>query len=305
MRTPAPSRFEPELVATKLHVPRLRPGVVPRRELVSRLVAERDRKLTLVCAPAGWGKSTLLSEWHGSPEETRPFAWLSLDPADQDPVRFWSYAIGALRSVRPGLGQAVAAALRSAGPDLIDVVVTPLINELAAVSAPLVLVLDDYHLVRSEPVHESVAFMLRHLPPTLHLAIASRADPPLPIGVLRVAGEVTEIRAADLRFNAVEAEKLLNGSLRLALDPSDVELLLRRTEGWAAGLQLAALSARNLEDRHAFVRDFDGSDWLLGDYLREVLADQAPALRDFLLQTSILERLCGSLCDAVTGRDDG
>jgi LuxR family transcriptional regulator, maltose regulon positive regulatory protein len=301
----ASSRFEPTLVATKLHVPRLRPGFVPRRELVARLVAEGDRKLALVCAPAGWGKSTLLSEWQASPEETRPFAWLSLDPADHDPVRFWSYAIGALRSVRPGLGSGPVAALRSAGPDLVDVVVTPLINELAELPAPLVLVLDDYHEVRAESIHASLAFLLRHLPATLQLAIASRADPPLPVGALRAAGQVTEIRAADLRFSEAEAEELLNGSLALGLDPADVGVLRKRTEGWAAGLQLAALSARPLENRHAFVRDFAGSDWLLGDYLREVLADQPPSLRDFLLQTSILERLCAPVCDAVTGRGDG
>jgi LuxR family maltose regulon positive regulatory protein len=304
MTAGAALRFEPELVATKLNVPRLRPGLVQRRELVSRLVAANDRKLTLVCAPAGWGKSTLLSEWHASSDESRPFAWVSLDAADQDPVRFWSYAIGALRTVEPQLGAASTAALRSAGPDLLDVVVTPVINELAALPAPIVLVLDDYHLVRSEPVHTSLAFALRHLPPTLHLAIASRADPPLPLGALRAAGEMTEIRAADLRFDEAEAGKLLNGSLGLRLDPGDVELLRRRTEGWAAGLQLAALSARTLENRHAFARDFAGSDRLLGDYLREVLADQGESLRDFLLQTSVLERLSAPLCNAVTGRGD-
>jgi LuxR family maltose regulon positive regulatory protein len=300
----ASSPFEPVLVATKLHVPRLRPGVVPRRELVTRLVAGRDCKLTLVCAPAGWGKSTLISEWHAAPEETRPFAWLSLDPADHDPVRFWSYAIAALRSVRPGLGTAPAAALRSAGPDLVDVVVTPLINELAELPAPLVLVLDDYHMVRAESIHASLAFLLRHLPATLQLAIASRADPPLPVGALRAAGQVTEIRAADLRFGEAEAEELLNRSLGLGLDRADVDLLRRRTEGWAAGLQLAALSARTVENRHEFVSDFAGNDWFLGDYLRELLADQPASLRDFLLQTSILERLSAPLCDAVTGRDD-
>ena len=299
------SQFEPVLVATKLHVPRLRPGFVSRRELVARLVAERDRKLTLVCAPAGWGKSTLLGEWHASPDERRPFAWLSLDPGDHDPVRFWSYAIGALRTVRPELGTSGLAALRSAGPDLVDVVVAPLINELAALAAPLVLVLDDYHFVRAEPVHESLAFLLRHMPPTLHLAIASRADPPLPVATLRAAGQVTEIRAADLRFSDTEAVGLLNGSLGLDFDPADVEVLRRRTEGWAAGLQLAALQARTFENRHAFVQDFAGSDRLLGDYLREVIADQPPSLRDFLLQTSVLERLCAPICDAVTGRDDG
>jgi LuxR family transcriptional regulator, maltose regulon positive regulatory protein len=267
---------EPVLVATKLHVPALRPGLVRRQELLSRLFSERDRKLTLVCAPAGWGKSTLLSEWHASPEETRRFAWLSLEPADHDPVRFWSYALGALRSARPDLGTASVTALRSAGPDLVDVVVAPLINELAALPEPLVLVLDDYHLVRSERIHRSLEFLLRHLPATLHLAIATRADPPLPLGALRAAGQVTEIRAADLRLSEEEAEELLNGSLGLGLDPADVELLRERMEGWAAGLQLAGLSARTVEDRHAFVRDLAGSDRLIGDYLRELLADQSP-----------------------------
>ena len=304
MGTAAPAQFEPDLVATKLHLPRPRLGAVPRVDLVARLVAGRERKLTLVCAPAGWGKSTLLGEWHAAPEEQRPFAWLSLDASDHDPVRFWRYAIAALRSVRPELGAAPLSALRSAGPDLVDVVVAPLINELTALPEPLVLVLDDYHLVRAEPVHASVAFLLRHLPPTLHLAIASRADPPLPVGRLRAAGEVTEIRAADLRFSESEAAALLNSSLGLDLEADDVALLRKRTEGWAAGLQLAALSARAVDDRRAFVRGFAGDDRLLGDYLREVLADQPPSLRDFLLQTSILERLCAPLCDAVTRRDD-
>jgi len=303
--TATSSTFEPVLVATKLHVPSFRPGLVPRRELVALLVTARERKLTLVCAPAGWGKSTLLSEWAASPEESRPFAWLSLDPADHDPVRFWSYVIGALRSVQPDLGTGPLISLRSAGPDLVDVVVAPLINELAALEEQLVLVLDDYHLVRSEPVHASLAFLLRHLPATLHLAVASRADPPFPVARLRAAGQVTELRAADLRFSEGEAEALLNGSLGLGLDPPDVELLRTRTEGWAAGLQLAALSARTLDDRHSFVTGLAGSDRLIGDYFRELLGDQPLSLRDFLLETSILGRLCAPLCDAVTGRSDG
>lgn len=295
---------EPVLVATKLHVPPHRPGLVRRRGLLDRLVGERHRKLTLVCAPAGWGKSTLLGEWGTSPDETRPFAWLSLDPADSDPVRFWSYAIGALREVRPGFGAAALDSLRDAGTDLVDVVVAPLINELADLPGPLVLVLDDYHAVRADAIHASLAFLLRHAPATLHVAIATRVDPPLRLGTLRAAGQVTEIRATGLRFSAAEAEDLLNGSLGLGLDPADVELLRARTEGWAAGLQLAALSARTLENRHAFVREFAGGDRLVGDYIHEVLADQDSALRDFLLRTSILERLCAPLCDAVTGRRD-
>src|SRR5215218_789795 len=294
----------PVLVATKLHVPALRPGLVARHELVARLVADRERRLTLLCAPAGWGKSTLLSAWCASPQETRPFAWLLLDPADSDPVRFWSYAIGAIRSVRPELGTASLAALRSARRDLVDVVVAPLINELVALGAPLVLVLDDYHLVRGEPIHASLAFLLRHLPATLHLAIASRVDPPLPVAALRAAGQLNEVPAADLRFDEAEAEELLNGSLALGLDPADVELVRARTEGWAAGLQLAALSARSIDDPHEFARNFAGSDRLIGDYLRDVLAEEPPVVRDFLLQTSILERLCAPLCDVVTGRGD-
>ena len=299
--TAASSPADPVLIATKLLVPALRPGLVARPKLLARLVTERDCALTLVCAPAGWGKSTLLAEWCAWPEESRLFAWLSLDPADCDPVRFWSYVIAALRSVRPDLAAAPLAAVSAAGPDLVEVVVAPLINELAALPAPLVLVLDDYHLVRSEPIHASLAFLLRHRPPTLQLAIASRADPPLPIAGLRAAGQVLEIRAADLRFNETETEEWLNGPLALDLDPADIELLRSRTEGWAAGLQLAALSARTAGDRHAFVIDFAGSDRLLGDYIREVLADQPPALREFVLQTSILERLCVPLCEAVTG----
>jgi LuxR family maltose regulon positive regulatory protein len=295
---------EPVLVDTKLHAPALRSGLVARPALLARLVAGHERKLTLVCAPAGWGKSTLLGAWSASPEEARPFAWVLLDRADSDPVRFWRYVIGALRSVRPGLGTAPLAALGSAGRDVVDVVVAPLINELGALASPLVLVLDDYHLVRGEAVHASLGFLLRHLPATLHLAIATRVDPPLPVGGLRAAGALTEIRAADLRFDEEEAEELLNGSLALGLDPHDVELLRARTEGWAAGLQLAALSARTMEDRHAFASEFAGSDRLVGDYLRELLADQPPSRREFLLRTSVLERLCAPLCDAVTERGD-
>ena len=304
LRAATSSTFEPVLVTTKLHVPSLRADLVPRDLLVARLVSARERKLTVVSAPAGWGKSTLLGEWAASPEESRPFAWLSLDPADYDPVRFWSYVIAAIRSLHPELGAGPLVSLRSAGPDLADVVVAPLINELAALREPLVLVLDDYHLVRSELIHASLEFLLRHVPATLHLAVASREDLPFPIARLRAAGEVTELRAADLRFSDTEAEALLNGSLGLDLDSSDVERLRARTEGWAAGLQLAALSARTIDDRHSFVAELAGSDRLIGDYFRELLDDQPSSLRAFLLETSILERLCAPLCNAVTGRAD-
>jgi LuxR family maltose regulon positive regulatory protein len=294
----------PVLIATKLHVPEVRPGTVSREALVRRLVEGGDRKLALVCAPPGWGKTILLSEWHASEAESRPFAWVSLDRSDDDPVRFWSYLIGALRTVEPELGEQALATLPSAGPSLVDAVLPSFLNELAGMPRRLVLVLDDYHLVRNELIHASLAFLLRHLPPTLQVAIASRADPPLPLGSLRAEGEVTEIRAAELRFSNREAEALLNGSLALGLDPADVELLQARTEGWAAGLRLAALSVQAKEDKHAFVEAFSGDDRQIGDYLHEVLDDQPAPLRDFLLQTSILERFCAPLCNTVTGRDD-
>jgi LuxR family maltose regulon positive regulatory protein len=292
------------LVATKLHVPRVRPGFVSRAELVARLVAGGERKLALVCAPAGWGKTILLSEWSASPDESRPFAWVSLDPEDDDPVRFWSYLIGALRTVEPALGDEALARLPSAGRSLVEVVLPSLINELAGSSLRCVLVLDDYDLVHNELVHASVTYLLRHLPRTLQLAIASRADPPLPLARLRASGEVTEIRTEELRFNDEEAGSLLNGSLDLGLELSDLELLQARTEGWAAGLQLAGLSLRTQANRQAFLQAFAGDDRQIGEYLQELLAEQPAALRAFLLQTSILERLCAPLCDAVTGGDD-
>jgi LuxR family maltose regulon positive regulatory protein len=292
------------LVATKLHVPQPREGLVARPELVARLPSGRGRRLALICAPAGWGKTVLLSQWHGSPEETRPFAWVSLERGDSDPVRFWSYLIGALQTIEPGLGERALAALPAAGPDLADIVVAPLINDLAATARALVLVLDDYHLLRGEALHDSVASFLRHLPPGVQLAIASRADPALPLARLRAAGEITEIRAAELRFSAAEANALLNNSLALGLDTTDVQLLQARTEGWAAGLQLVGLSLQAQADRHAFVEEFAGNERHIGEYLHEVLREQPEALREFLLRSSILERMCAPLCDAVTSRND-
>src|SRR6266511_2588623 len=292
------------LVATKLHVPQPRERLVARPELVARLLSGHGRKLTLICAPAGWGKTVLLSQWHASPEETRPFAWVSLERGDSDPARFWSYAIGALRTIEPKLGERALAALPAAGPDLADVVVAPLINDLAATGRALELVLDDYHLLRGEALHDSVASFLRHLPPGVQLAIASRADPPLPLARLRAAGEITEIRAAELRFSAAEADAFLNNSLALGLDTTDVQRLQARTEGWAAGLQLAGLSLQAQADRHAFVVAFAGDERHIGEYLHEVLREQPEALREFLLRSSILERMCARLCDAVTSRND-
>ena len=300
----AVTSLEPVLVATKLHVPEVRQGFISREELVARLVAGGGRKLTLVCAPAGWGKTVLLSEWRASPDESRPFAWVSLGPEDDDPVRFWSYLIGALRTVEPTLGDDALARLPSAGRSLAEVVLPSLINKLAGSPQRSVLVLDDYHLLHNELVHASLAYLLRHLPRTLQLVIASRADPPLPLAGLRVSDELTEIRTEELRFNDEEADALLNGSLELGLEQSDVDLLQARTEGWAAGLQLTGLSLQAQPDRRAFLQALAGDDRQIGEYLQELLAEQPTELRTFLTRTSILERMCASLCDAVTGRGD-
>ena len=292
------------LVATKLHVPEPREGLVARPELVARLISGRRRRLALLCAPAGWGKTVLLSQWAASPEETRPFAWVSLDPEDGDPVRFWSYLIEALRTVDPAVGTRALSGLSGAGADLADVVVAPLINDLAASARQFVLVLDDYHLLHADAIHSTLGFLLRRLPSGVQLAIGSRADPPLPLARLRAAGEVVEIRAGDLGFTELEAAALLNGSLGLKLESADVELLHARTEGWAAGLQLAGLSLQGQVDAHAIVEKLAGDDRQIGEYLHDVLAEQPDDRREFLLKTSILERLCPSLCDAVTGGTD-
>jgi hypothetical protein len=219
----------PVLVAAKLHVPALRAGLVSRGELVGRLAGAGDCKLVLVCAPAGWGKTSVLSQLHSA--EPGAFAWVSLDPGDDNRVRFWSYVIGAVRTVAPQVGVAALAVLPNAAGDLTGAVLPSLLNELAAVGRRLVLVLDNYHCVREESIHASVAFLLRHIPPSVQLAIATRADPPLPLGSLCAAGEVLEIRAAQLRFSDAEARALLNDSPALDLEPAEVALLREQTEG--------------------------------------------------------------------------
>jgi LuxR family maltose regulon positive regulatory protein len=304
--TDAPEEAVPDsgaiIAATKLHVPVPRRGLVPRDGLINALTADGARKLTLVAAPPGFGKTTLLVEWNASEREERPFAWLSLDPADNDPVRFWGGVIEALRTVEPGVGAAALATLRARNVSLVEVVLPLLLNDLAGLDRRLVLVLDDLHLVGEPRIHESLDFFVAQLPASLHLALATRADPPLPLARYRARGEMTEVRAAQLRFSDTETRALLNGILRLGLEVDDVARLQRRTEGWAAGLYLAALSLHGREDARDFIESFAGDDRQIVDYLSsEVLAGQPAELRDFLLRTSILERFCGPLCDAVTG----
>jgi LuxR family maltose regulon positive regulatory protein len=294
-RPPAP------LLTTKLHPPRRRRSLVARPRLGQLADRSRHRALTLVSAPAGFGKTTLVAEWFVGDGVT---AWLSLDAGDDDPTRFWTYVVAALESAAPDLASEASVLLEAPGVS-IEVVVSTLINDLETASQELVLVLDDYHLIGSAEVHRSVAFFLEHLPPQVRLVVATRADPPLPLAALRADGDLLEVRAADLRFTAEEAGSYLGGAMDLALSPAEVEVLESRTEGWIAALQLAALSMQGRADPSSFVAEFAGDDRFILDYLAdEVLEHQPPEIRDFLLATSILPRLTGPLCAAVTGRDD-
>jgi len=294
------------LLATKLHVPRPQPGFVPRPRLAAALDEGLARQLVLVCAPAGSGKTVLLADWAG--RDGRLVAWLSLDAADNDPARFWRHVVAALDRVRPGIAERAGSLLGPPAPPSFEGLVTALVNELAAQPGEdeVLLVVDDYHLIEAQPVHASLEFLVEHLPPGLDLVVASRADPPLPLPRLRAGGRLAELRAADLRFTAEEAAALLREATGGELPGEAVAALAARTEGWAAGLQLAALSLRGQADPAGFVAAFGGSHRYVLDYLtEEVLERQGEQLRGFLLETSVLDRLSGALCDAVTGRTDG
>ncbi|MCI0835120.1 MAG: helix-turn-helix transcriptional regulator [Chloroflexi bacterium] len=295
------------LLETKFYIPRWRPGLVSRPRLIERLDQGTERKLTLVSAPAGFGKTTLLAEWLAATEASeRPAAWVSLDQSDNDPALFWAYFIAALQKVQSGVGEGARALLHAPQSPPIESVLTTLINEINAIEGDFKLVLDDYHLIDAQLVHDGVAFLMDHLPPRMHMVIASRADPPLPLSHLRGRGELTELRASDLSFTPDEASAFLNEVMGLDLSAADMATLETRTEGWIAGLQLAALSMQGREDVPGFIRTFAGDDRHIVDYLvEEVLKRQPERVRSFLLQTSILDRLSGPLCDAVTGNEDG
>lgn len=291
------------LVETKLHAPRRRRGLVHRPRLAGRFVSGDQPALTLVSAPAGFGKTTLLTEWVADGE--RPTAWLSLDARDNDSALFWSYLIAAVQVAVPGAGDAALSLLQS-DPSAREAVATTLLNDLDALATDLVVVLDDYHVIESTDVHESLAFLVEHLPPQVHLVLASRSDPPLALARMRVRGELLEIRAADLRFTPNEASAYFRDAMGLDLSIDDVGALEARTEGWIAALQLAALSLQGRDDVSEFIASFAGDDRFVVDYLaEEVLERQPEAVRDFLLHTAILPRLTGSLCDAVTGGSGG
>ena len=295
------------LLETKLHVPKGARGLVPRQRLRERLSAGPGSALTLISAPAGFGKTTLLTEWLAAvPGEGPAAGWLSLDEADNDPSLFWKYVVAALRSVagkEVGVG---ALSLLESSQAPIDAVLTALINDLFAVSDDVILVLDDYHVIEAPEVHDGVVFLLEHLPPRMHVVIASRADPPFSLARWRGVGGLTEIRAADLRFTAEESATYLDGAVGGVLTAQDVATLDQRTEGWIAALQLAALSMQGRDDLRSFIAGFAGDDRYIVDYLvEEVLQRQSEDVRQFLLQSSILDRLSGPLCDAVTGQANG
>jgi LuxR family transcriptional regulator, maltose regulon positive regulatory protein len=318
----------PHLLDMKVYVPKSRRGLVPRPRLSERLDRGIASKLTLVSAPAGFGKTTLLTEWlargaaapggkqlaaaPGGEEMAegalgeRLVAWLSLDRADNDPASFWTYVIAALRTAAAGIGESALSLLQASAPAPIETVLTVLLNELGAIAADIVLVLDDYHVIEAREVQDGMAFLLDHLPAGLHVVIASRADPVLPLARLRARGELVETRAAELRFTPDEAAAYLNEMMGLRLTPQDVAALEGRTEGWIAALQLAALSMQGRDDVAGFIAGFAGDDRYVVDYLaEEVLQRQSDRVQAFLLQTSILGRLSGPLCDAVTGQDGG
>lgn len=303
---PATAQPLDSLLATKLYIPALRTHRVPRPRLTQRLEAGAAGPLTLISAPAGFGKSTLLSEWiHAS---GRSVAWVSLDEGDNDLVRFLCYAVTALQKLHPGLGDDALTTLRHAqSPDAValEPVLTGLLNEIHALGQDLVLVLDDYHVIETPAIHQALQFLLDRLPPRMHGVVATRVDPPFNLSRLRARGQLTELRARDLRFTPQEAADFLNQAMGLALSAEDVEALEERTEGWAVGLQMAALSLQGRQDVERFIGDFTGSHRFVLDYLTdEVLSRQPEPVREFLLRSSVLSRLSAPLCEALTGRDD-
>lgn len=313
--------FEP-ILTTKLYIPPARPKIVLRSRLLEQLNAglAMGRKLTLIAAPTGFGKTTLVSEWIAACG--RAVAWLSLDQGDSDPLRFIAYLIAALQTLKAGIGEGVLAALHSPQPPREtagrEAILTVLLNELSTIREPFLLILDDYHLIDAAPngggllgapqgtVNQVLAFLVEHQPPQMHLVIATREDPAFPLARLRARGQLTELRAADLQFTPAEAADFFKGVMGLKLSAEDVAALESRTEGWIAGLQLAALSLQGHQDAQGFIRAFAGEHRFIVDYLvEEVLLRQPEAVRSFLLQTAILDRLSGPLCDAVTGQAGG
>src|SRR6266568_451453 len=286
------------ILATKLYIPRLRPNVVSRPRLLERLNEGLHRKLTLIAAPAGFGKTTLISAWMAGCD--RQVAWLSLDKGESDPTLFLTYLVAALQTIAPDIGVGVLGALQSPQPPPTETILAALLNEITAFPDNFVLVLDDYHVIDAKAIDQALTFLLEHQPPQMHLVIATREDPQLPLARLRARDQLTELRATDLRFTSSEAAEFLNQGMGLNLSAEDVTALEARTEGWIVGLQLAAISLQGQQDATGFITSFTGSHHFVLDYLvEEVLQQQPESIQTFLLRTSILDRLCGSLCDVV------
>ena len=285
-----------------------RPEQLVRRRLLELLSNALDCKVSVISAPTGYGKTTLLAHWRQVEEAELPFAWVSLDEHDNDPIRLWRHIVEALRRVvseEEDFGADVLVGMSAVGQRFVGITLPTLINELAELSRRVVLVLDDYQFITEEAAHESVAFFLEHLPENVHLVISSRSDPPLPLGRLRARGEMNEIRTEQLAFSEEEADCLLNEKMGLEIGSDNLSVLLERTEGWPAGIYLASLSLQNKEDKHAFIESFRGSNrYIVGLLGEEVLAHLSEDVRQFLLETSVLRRLTGPLCDAVTSRQD-
>jgi LuxR family transcriptional regulator, maltose regulon positive regulatory protein len=297
----------PVLLRSKLRPPPVRAELIPRARLDKLLEAGSRGRLCLIDAPAGSGKTSLLAQWCLTDQASRSVAWVSLDKSDDDPVRLWVYVIEAFRVVVPGFGDDPLELLQGSGaPDVLTQVVLPrLLNELQANDAELVLLLDDYHLISSPTCHQTLGFFIDHLPANVHVVLSTRADPPLPVARLRASGELTELRIADLEFTDTEAASLLQDAMGLDLTQQAVQRLWERTEGWAAGLVLAGLSLRGRPDPEPFITSFEAGHRHVVDYLgSEVLAAQPAPLRDFMVRTSILERLSAPLCDAVLETGD-
>ena len=296
------------LVSTKLRPSQARPKLVARPRLITKLEREAGRKLTLISAPAGFGRTTLLVEWlKGREDGDQSVAWVSLDEGDNDPVRFLSYLVAALkRIVGEGFGEGILAALRSPEPPRMEAVLGAFVNELADLPGEVAVVLDDYHVIDSESAHRTVSFLLERLPEGAHIVISGRVDPPLPLARLRARGQMAELGAAELSFTPQEAAAFLKDVMGLSLSAEDIAALEKRTEGWIAGLQLAALSMRDRKDVSGFIESFSGTHRDVFDFLaEEVLERQPEHVREFLLVTSILGNLTGPLCDALTDRYDG
>ncbi len=295
------------ILATKLHIPLPHPKFISRPRLIEKLnqgIAQ-GCKLSLISAPAGFGKTTLVSDWL-SQLTIQHVTWLSLDEQDNDPARFMSYFMAALRQGDDKIGEQAKTLLQAPQPPSPETIMTTLINEITAVAKPLILVLDDYHLISSTPIHQTLAFLLEHQPAHFHLVLITRADPLLPLARFRARRQMSELRESDLRFTLGETVTFFNQIMGLELSPDQVETLARRTEGWIAGLQMAALSMQDQQDIPGFIHSFSGSHRFILDFLTdEVLRQRPGGTKDFLLQTAVLDRLCGPLCDAVTGQNNG